>query len=188
MKIDGNSLRTGYVIRHQDRLWRVMKTQHVKPGKGGAFMQVELRAVDSGTKLKTRFRSADTVERVRLEQNLCQFLFSDGSMYTFMDQETYEQTVLPEDLLDEQAQFLADGMVVTIESLEGQPLSVRLPDHVTQTVTEADAVVKGQTATSSYKPALLDNGVRVMVPPYIEAGTRIVVNTQTQEFVERARD
>ena len=189
MKIDGNEIRPGNVIEHQNRLWRAVKIQHVKPGKGGAYLQVELRDARGGTKLNERFRSAETVERVRLEQNDYQFLYSDADQFTFMDQETYEQVTLDNNILGpEQSQFLQDGMIVTIESYEESPIGISLPDRVTLEVTEADAVVKGQTASSSYKPAKLENGVKVLVPPHIEAGTRIVVSTEDATYVERAKD
>jgi len=189
MKIDGNAIRPGNVIEHQGRLWRAVKIQHVKPGKGGAFLQVELRDVRDGTKLNERFRSAETVERVRLDQKDYQFLFADGDNYTFMDQESYEQVTLSGDLIGpDQAQFLQDGMVVSIESYEDEPIGIELPEKITLTVVEADAVVKGQTASSSYKPAVLENGVKVMVPPHIETGTRIVVATADVTYVERAKD
>lgn len=189
MKIDGNEIRPGNVIEHQGRLWRAVKTQHVKPGKGGAFLQVELKDIRDGTKLNERFRSAETVERVRLEQKEYQFLFADGDSYTFMDQENYEQITLNGDVLDEdQARFLQDGMLVQIESYEDEPLGVALPERVTLRIVEADPVVKGQTATSSYKPAMLENGVRIQVPPHIESGTAVVVSTVDATYVERARD
>ncbi len=189
MKIDGNEIRPGNVIEHQGRLWRAVKTQHVKPGKGGAFLQVELKDIRDGTKLNERFRSAETVERVRLEQKEYQFLFADGDSYTFMDQENYEQVTLNSDVLEEdQARFLQDGMLVQIESHEEEPLGVALPERVTLQIVEADPVVKGQTATSSYKPAMLENGVRIQVPPHIESGTSVVVSTVDATYVERARD
>jgi elongation factor P len=189
MKIDGNDIRPGNVIEHQNRLWRAVKIQHVKPGKGGAYLQVELRDVRDGTKLNERFRSAETVERVRLDQKQYQFLFADADNYTFMDQETYEQVMLGSDILGpEQSQFLQDGMIVTIESYEDSPIGLKLPEKITLTVVEADAVVKGQTASSSYKPAVLENGMKVLVPPHIEAGTRIVVSTADVTYVERAKD
>ncbi len=188
MKIDGNEIRPGNVIEHQNRLWRAVKTQHVKPGKGGAFLQVELKDIRDGTKLNERFRSAETVERVRLDQKEYQYLFSDGTSHTFMDQENYEQVTLSEGIIDpDQSRFLQDGMVVQIESYEDEPIGVELPERVTLEVIEADPVVKGQTATSSYKPAMLDNGVRIQVPPHIEAGTAVVVNTVDATYVERAR-
>ena len=189
MKIDGNEIRPGNVIEHQGNLWRAVKTQHVKPGKGGAFLQVELKDIRHGTKLNERFRSSESVERVRLEQKEYQFLFADDNSYTFMDQENYEQVALNNDTLDEnQARFLQDGMIVQIEFYEDEPLGVALPERVTLQIVEADPVVKGQTATSSYKPALLENGVRIQVPPHIESGTAIVVSTEDATYVERARD
>ena len=188
MKINGNSIRPGNIIEHQNRLWRAVKTQHVKPGKGGAFLQVELKDIRDGTKLNERFRSSDTVDRVRLDEKEYQFLFSAGEEYTFMDNETFEQLTVQEDFIGEPAVYLTEGMVVTIESYEDSPISVTLPETVICLITEADAVVKGQTASSSYKPAVLENGVRVLVPPHVESGTRIVVRTSDSEYMERARD
>ncbi|MDJ0951507.1 MAG: elongation factor P [Alphaproteobacteria bacterium] len=189
MKIQGNAIRPGNVIEHQGRLWRAVKTQHTQPGKGGAYLQVELKDIRDGTKLNERFRSSENVERVRLDQKPHQFLYHDGFAYTFMDNESYEQVTIDQDVIGEdQAKFLQDGMVVTIESYEESPIGVQLPDTVVLQITEADPVVKGQTASSSYKPALLENGSRIMVPPHIEAGTRVVVNTTDGSYVERAKD
>ena len=152
-------------------------------------MQVELKDVRDGTKLNERFRSGEDVERVRLDQRTYQFLYAEGAdTYTFMDNENYEQITLPSEFLGEQAAFLQENMTVTIESYEGSPIGVTLPDTVVMTIVEADPVVKGQTATSSYKPAVVDNGMRVMVPPHVESGTRIVVNTADSSYVERAKD
>jgi len=188
MKINGNAVRPGFIIEHQGRLWRAIKIQHTQPGKGGAYLQVELKDVRIGTKLNERFLSSETVERVALDKHDYQFLFADGDDYTLMDQETFEQIVVNGDLIGEPAIFLQEGMKVTVESHEGEPLSVTLPDTVTMKIVEADPVVRGQTAASSYKPAKLENGVRVMVPPHIENGARIVVNTADSSYVERARD
>ncbi len=189
MKINGNAIRPGMVIEHQGKLWRAVKIRHTQPGKGGAYLQVELKDIRDGTKLNESFRAAESVERVRLDQREHQFLFADSDMYTFMDNETYDQVALSADLLGEdQVLFLQEGMVVTIDSHEGSLISVRLPDTVTLEITEADAVVKGQTASSSFKPAVLENGVKVMVPPHVAAGTRIVVNTADASYVERAKD
>ncbi len=188
MKINGNAIRPGNVIEHKGRLWRAVKIQHTQPGKGGAYLQVELKDIRDGTKLNERFRASEDVERVRLDQKEYQYLYADGDLLTFMDQETYEQVTLNSDLVGEPAQFLQDGMVVTIESYEGDPISVLLPDSVVMEVVEADPVVKGQTASSSYKPGSLENGVRIMVPPHIEAGTRVVVNTADGSYMERAKD
>ena len=189
MKINGNAIRPGMVIEHQGRLWRAVRIQHTQPGKGGAYLQVELKDIRDGTKLNERFRSSETVDRARLEQKDYQFLFADGDTYTFMDTDTYEQVALNGDKIGEdQIPYLQDGMMVTIESHEEDPIGVQLPDTVILEITEADAVVKGQTASSSYKPAVLENGVKTLVPPHIEAGTRIVVNTADGSYVERAKD
>jgi elongation factor P len=186
MKINGNEIRPGNVIQHKGALWVAVKTQHVKPGKGPAYAQVELKNAIDGTKLNERFRSSETVERVRLEQKDYQFLYAEGDMLTFMDTATYDQMALPRDFLEERAAFLQDGMTVTVESHEGKPIGVSLPGQVTLEVVEADPVVKGQTAASSYKPAKLENGVRILVPPFVEAGERVVVDTNELTYVRRA--
>ena len=186
MKINGNEIRPGNVIEHKGGLWIAVKTQAVKPGKGPAYAQVELKNAIDGTKLNERFRSSETVERVRLEQKDYQFLYANGDMLTFMDSDTYEQIEIPSDLLEERAAFLQDGMKVTVESHEGRPIGVAIPDQVTLEVVEAEPVVKGQTAASSYKPAKLENGVRVLVPPFIGVGERVVVDTNELTYVRRA--
>jgi elongation factor P len=186
MKINGNEIRPGNVIEHKGGLWVAVKTQHVKPGKGPAYAQVELKNAIDGTKLNERFRSSETVERVRLEQKDYQFLYAEGDMLTFMDTDTYDQISIPRYFLEERAAFLQDGMRVTIESHEGRPIGIGLPDQVTLEVVEAEPVVKGQTAASSYKPAVLENGVRVMVPPFIGVGERVVVDTNELTYVRRA--
>jgi len=189
MKIKGNAIRPGNIIEHKGRLWRATRIQHTQPGKGGAYLQVELKDIRDGTKLNERFRSSEDVDRVRLDQRDFQFLYGEaGGMLTFMDKESYDQITVHEDLVGEPAAFLQEGMDVTIESYEGSPISVLLPDTVVMTIVEADPVVKGQTASSSYKPAKLENGVRTLVPPHIEAGTRVVVNTADGSYVERAKD
>ena len=187
MKIDGNNIRPGNVIEHQGGLWLAVKTQHTQPGKGGAYLQVELKNLRDGRKLNERFRSSAKVEQVRLEQKNHSYLFENAGMYTFMDLETYEQVELNSDLIGEQAAFLQDGMEVVIESYEDSPLSVTLPQNVILEVVETEPVVKGQTATSSNKPAIMDNGCRVMVPPFVGVGDRIVVNVAESTYVERAK-
>ncbi|MCW8916727.1 MAG: elongation factor P [Magnetovibrio sp.] len=189
MKINGNAIRPGMVIEHQGRLWRAVKIQHTQPGKGGAYLQVELKDLQSNTKLNERFRSSETVDRVSLEQREYQYLYTDGETFTFMDNETYEQIELSADMIGEdQVPYLQESMNVEIESHEETTIGIALPQTVICEVVEADAVVKGQTASSSYKPAVLDNGVRTLVPPHIAAGTRIVVNTEDGSYVERAKD
>ena len=186
MKISGVDIRPGNIIEYEGGIWRAVKIQHTQPGKGGAYMQVEMKNLIDGRKTNVRFRSAETVERVRLDTKDFQFLYHDGDMLVFMDKENYEQVSLPEDLIGEPAAFLQDGMDVVMELYNERPISVQLPDTIEATIVEADAVVKGQTASSSYKPAVLDNGVRVMVPPHITSGTRIVVDTYSREYVRRA--
>ncbi len=186
MKIGANEIRIGNVLEYQNSLWAVVKTQHVKPGKGGAFAQVELKNLLDGRKLNERFRSEDKVERVRLEQKDFTFLYAQEDALVFMDTDTYEQLELPKDFVGDRAAFLQDGMLVTVEMHEDKPIGFKLPDYITLTIVEADAVVKGQTASSSYKPAIMDNGLRVMVPPFIGAGERIVVDTTEITYVRRA--
>ncbi|MEZ5839274.1 MAG: elongation factor P [Hyphomicrobiales bacterium] len=186
MKINGNEIRPGNVIQHQDSLWAAVKVNHVKPGKGGAYAQVELKNLIDGRKLNERFRSAETVERVRLDQKDYQYLYAEGDMLVFMDTESYEQLSIATDFIGDRAAFLQDGMTVTVESHEGRPIGVTLPDQVVLEIVEADPVVKGQTAASSYKPAVCDNGVRVMVPPFITAGERIIVDTNEITYIRRA--
>jgi elongation factor P len=188
MKIDGVSIRIGNVLEYKGQLWVVTRTQHVKPGKGGAFNQVEMKDIRNGTKLNERFRSDETVERVRLDQMEYQYLYEEGEHLVFMHKENYEQITLANDLLGDQRPFLKDGMDVTIELYENDPISVTIPQQVVHEVVETEPVVKGQTASSSYKPAMLDNGVRVMVPPFINAGNRVVIDTNEFTYIERAKD
>ncbi|MFZ1774565.1 MAG: elongation factor P [Rhizobiaceae bacterium] len=186
MKINGNEIRPGNVIEHDGGLWVAVRTNAVKPGKGGAYNQVELKNLINGTKLNERFRAAETVEKVRLEQKDFTFLYEQGEALIFMDQETYEQLELQKDFVGDRAAFLQDGMKVTVEMHEDRPIGIALPDQVTLMITEADPVVKGQTAASSYKPAILENGIRVLVPPFISAGERIVVETNEITYLRRA--
>lgn len=187
MKISGNEIRIGNVIEHQGKLWVAVKTEHTQPGKGGAYMQVELKNLIDGTKLNERFRSAETVERVHLEQMTFQYLYEDGNDLVFMDQSTYDQINLAKEFVGDAALYLKDNMIVELSMHEGNPISVRLPDTVILEIAEADPVVKGQTASSSFKPAVLENGVRIMVPPHIEAGIKVVVRTADGTYVERAK-
>ncbi len=186
MKIAGNAIRPGNVIEHQGGLWKAVKIQHTQPGKGGAYMQVELKNLRDGRKLNERFRSADAVERVRLDQKDYQYLFEADGKYTFMDTETFDQIEINGELIGEQAAFLQDGMMVIVESYEGEAIGVSLPEFVTLEVLETEPVVKGQTAASSYKPAKLDNGVRTMVPPFINTGDKIIVATADSTYAKRA--
>jgi elongation factor P len=186
MKISGVDIRPGNIIEYEGGIWKVAKIQHTQPGKGGAYMQVEMKNLQDGRKTNVRFRSADTVERVRLDTKEFQFLYAEGDDLVFMDNDTYEQIQLPGDLLGDARPFLQDGMQVNLELWDEKPISVELPSQVEATIVEADAVVKGQTASSSYKPAILDNGVRIMVPPHIGSGTRIIVDVYEQAYVGKA--
>jgi elongation factor P len=188
MKINAIDIKPGNVLEHGGRLWIVLKRELIQPGKGGAFAQVEMRDLKTGTKTNERFRTQESVERVRLDEKEMQFLYFDGDLATFMDNETYEQVTVSRETIGDSADFLRDGMICTVQLHEGTPLSVTLPQTVVMELVEADPVVKGQTASSSYKPGRLENGRRIMVPPHLEAGTRIVVNTADGTYVERAKD
>ncbi|TYB87605.1 elongation factor P [Oceaniovalibus sp. ACAM 378] len=185
-KINGNEIRPGNVLEHNGGLWAAVKVDHVKPGKGGAFAQVEMRNLRNGSKLNERFRSADKVEKVRLDQKDQQFLYESDGMLVFMDTETYEQIELPTELLGERRPFLQDGMTIHIEYYDSEALSATLPQKVTCRIAETEPVVKGQTAANSFKPAILDNGIKVMVPPFVGQDVDIIVNTETMEYAERA--
>ena len=185
-KINGNEIRPGNVLEHDGHLWAAVKVDHVKPGKGGAFAQVEMKNLRNGSKLNERFRSADKVERVRLEQKDMQFLYEDAGQLIFMATETYDQVQLDAEILGERRPFLQDGMTIVVEFYEAEALNATLPQKVICEIAETEPVVKGQTAANSFKPAVLDNGVRVSVPPFVGQGEKIVVNTETMEYSERA--
>ena len=186
MKQQANQMRPGQVIEYEGRRWTVLKIAIITPGKGGAFIQVEMRDIKTGTKKDDRWRTADTVERLTTEDKEFTYSYADGDNLVLMDPETFEQTIVPSAILGDRMAFLEENMTVTVRLIEGDPVAMELPAQVTLTVAEADPVVKGQTASSSYKPAVLDNGVRVMVPPHIAAGTRIVVDVYEQTYVRRA--
>ncbi|MEQ1754887.1 MAG: elongation factor P [Micropepsaceae bacterium] len=186
MKIAGNEIKPGAVIEHDGSLWVAVRSQAVKPGKGGAYNQVELKNLFDGRKLNERFRSAESVESIELDFKPYTFLYESGDTLTFMDKETFDQIEIAKDFIGERAAFLSDGMEVKVESYEGKPISVKLPVQVTQSVVETDPAVRGQTAAPSYKPAILDNGLKVMVPPFIDVGSKIIVSTDLIEYVKRA--
>lgn len=187
-KVAANTLRKGMVVEYNEKLWVVMENELRSPGKGAAVAQIVMRDISSGTKMDIRFATQDMVERVRVDEEEYQYLFSEGDHCTFMHTATYEQIVVDRDLIGDAAAFLQEGMICIMQMHEHKALNVTLPETVTMTIVEADPVVKGQTASSSYKPAVLENGVRVMVPPHIESGTRIVVRTADASYVERAKD
>lgn len=187
MKQQANLIRAGQVIEHEGRRWTVLKQQIITPGKGGAFIQVEMRDLKSGNKTNERWRTADTVERLMTDNKDYTYSYSDGINLVLMDPETFEEVHIPADLMGDAAPFLQDQMTLTVDLVEGDPVAIHLPPTVVLEVTEADPVVKGQTASSSYKPAMLANGVKTQVPPFIESGERIVVRTDDGSYVERAK-
>lgn len=186
MKMNGNEIRQGNIIKHQDSLWLAVKCNAVKPGKGGAFNQVELKNILDGRKLNERFRAAETVERVRLEQKTHTYLYPEGEMLVFMNSENYEQINLHTEFIGDAAAYLTDGMAVEVEFYEERAISVALPDQVVLEVSETEPVVKGQTAANSFKPAILSNGVRTNVPPFVGVGERLIINTEDGSYVKRA--
>ena len=187
MKILGNAIKPGMIIEHKDALWSVLKTQHVKPGKGGAFNQVELKSIKKGTKLNERFRSSDTVERAVLDEKKFSFLYEDKNNCHFMDQTNFEQIQINKKLIGEKSKLLKENMGVNLQFHEDEPLSVDLPSYVEWKIETTDAAIKGQTASSSYKPATLENGIKIMVPPFINADDKIVLDTRTLEYVKKVK-
>jgi len=187
MKQQANLIRAGQVIEHDGRRWTVLKQQIITPGKGGAFIQVEMRDLKTGNKTNERWRTADTVERLMTDNRDYNYSYTDGDNMVLMDPETFDQTIVPVDLLGDAKPFLQDNMVITLDLVEGDAVGAHLPATVVLEVVEADPVVKGQTATSSYKPAKLSNGVKTLVPPFVEAGEKIVVRTEDGSYMERAK-
>jgi len=187
MKILGNEIKPGMIIEHKDDLWSVLKTQHVKPGKGGAFNQVELKGIKKGTKLNERFRSSDAVERAILDEKKFSFLYEDENNCHFMDQANFEQIQINKKLIGEKSKLLKENMEVNLQFHEDEPLSVDLPSSVELKIETTDAAIKGQTASSSYKPATLENGIKIMVPPFINADDKIVLDTRTLEYVKKVK-
>ena len=187
MKILGNEIKPGMIIEHRNDLWSVLKAQHVKPGKGGAFNQVELKSVKKGTKLNERFRSSDSVERAVLDEKKFNFLYEDENNCHFMDQTNFEQITINKSLLGEKNKLLKENMAVNVHFYEDQALSVDLPSSVELTITNTDATIKGQTASSSYKPATLENGINIMVPPFINSGDKIILDTSTLEYIKKIK-
>ena len=187
MKVNGNTIKPGNVIEHKNSLWVATKTSHVKPGKGGAFAQIELRNLKDGTKLNERFRSSENIEKVILEETPHIFLYKEDENLIFMNNETFEQISVNINMIGDQAAFLQDGMNVIINIYNNEPVSVIMPDSCIEEIMESDAVIKGQTVSSSFKPAILKNGVKVMVPGHIEVGTKIVVRPSDCSYIEKAK-
>lgn len=187
MKAQANQIRAGWVIEYNNKPYIVIGTQLIQPGKGGAFIQVEMRDADTGTKTNQRWRTADTVEKLMSEEFDCTFLYADGDDLMFMMSETYDQFPLPKSVLGDRAAFLQDNMPVVVNFIEGKPVGVELPANVVLTIAETEPVIKGQTVSSSYKPAVLDNGLRIGVPPFVAVGDKVVVATADCTYVERAK-
>ena len=185
MKILGNEIKLGMVIEHKNDLWSVLKSKHVKPGKGGAFNQLELKSIKKGTKLNERFRSSDTVERAILDDKKFNFLYEDENNCHFMDQTNFEQIQINKSLLGERKKLLKENMEVTVQFYDDQALSIDLPSSIELKIKSTDAAIKGQTASSSYKPATLENGIKIMVPPFINSDDKIVLNTRTLEYMKK---
>jgi|TARA_B100000029_G_scaffold167779_1_gene163941 elongation factor P len=185
MKIQGNEIKPGMIIEFNNDYWTVLKTQHVKPGKGGAFNQVELKSLTKGTKLNQRFRSSENLERAQLDEKKFNFLYSNEGESFFMEPKTYEQISLKSDILGEKSKLLSENLEVIISFLEDKPLSIDLPNNIECTIESTEGVVKGQTAASSYKPAKLENGVSIMVPPFVEEGDKIILDTRSLEYVKK---
>ena len=185
MKISGNEIRVGMLIEHKNDLWQVLKTQHVKPGKGGAFAQIEMKSVNRNTKLNERFRSSDTVEKASLDEIKFNYLYEDENDYYFINPKTFEQINIKKDIIGEKGKLLTENLEVDISFYNESPLSVEMPNQVTCKVKTTDVALKGQTVSSSYKPATLDNGINIQVPPFIESEDKIIVDTRTIEYVKK---
>jgi elongation factor P len=185
MKIYASEIRVGMLIEYKDDLWQVLKTQHVKPGKGGAFAQVEMKSVNKNTKLNERFRSSESVEKASLDETKFNYLYEDETDYYFMDPKYYEQINIKKETVGEKGKMLTENLEVNISFYNEKPLTVELPNQVTCTIETTDVALKGQTVSSSYKPAVLDNGVNIQVPPFIESGDKIIVDTRTMEYIKK---
>jgi len=187
MKTNANSLRVGNVIEYQNQLWKILKREHVKPGKGGAYIQVEMKNIVTGNKTNTRYNSSEDVDVAFVEQKNFQFQYFDQNELSAMDMESFESVNLSKDLVGEALPFLQEGMDIRVEYCNDKPISIAIPEHVNAIIASADAVVKGQTASASYKPAILENGVRILVPPFVESGEEVIVRTEDFTYVGRAK-
>tara|TARA_B000000532_G_C18724016_1_gene343833 strand:+ start:71 stop:631 length:561 start_codon:yes stop_codon:yes gene_type:complete len=185
MKISGNEIKIGMIIEHNNDLWEVLKTQHVKPGKGGAFNQVEMKSINKETKLNERFRSSDNVERAIIEEIDYSFLYEDKEEFYFINNKTFEQINIKKKLIGEKSKFLKEGLEIKIGIYNDIPIKIDLPNQINCTIESTDAAIKGQTVSSSYKPAILENGIKIQVPPFIESGDSIIIDTRTMEYVKK---
>ncbi len=185
MKINATEIRVGMILEYKNDLWEVLKTQHVKPGKGGAFAQIEMKSLNKNTKLNERFRSSETVEKAVLEESKFNFLYEDEENYYFMNPKNFDQINVKKNIVGEKGRMLTENLEVSINFFEENPISIQLPNQITSIVESTDAALKGQTVSSSYKPATLDNGINIQVPPFIESGDEIIVDTRTIEYVKK---
>ena len=185
MKINAGEIRVGMLLEYKNDLWQVLKTQHVKPGKGGAFAQIEMKSVNKNTKLNERFRSSETVEKASLEETNYNFLYEDDNDYFFMDPKSFEQINIKKEIIGEKGKLLTENLEVSVSFYNESPISVDLPNQVTCKIESTDAALKGQTVSSSYKPAILNNGLNIQVPPFIEAGDEIIVDTRNLEYIKK---
>ncbi len=189
MKIDGNEIKVGNILEINNKLWRVLKTQHTQPGKGGAYIQAELKEIKEGTKMNSRFRSSESVERAILDEKNFQYLYQDGSNFMFMDQQTYEQLELGSDLITkDQSKYLIENTEVVLQFYNEKAVGLELPDSISLKVIETEAVVKGQTAASSYKPAILERNIKTSVPQFISINDKIVISTNDSSYIEKSKD
>ena len=185
MKINAGEIRVGMLLEYKNDLWQVLKTQHVKPGKGGAFAQVEMKSVGKNTKLNERFRSSESVEKASLEEINFNYLYSDENNYFFMDPKTFEQIEVKKDIVGEKGKLLSENLDVKLSFYNDNPISIELPNQINCKISSTDAALKGQTVSSSYKPAILDNGLKVQVPPFVESEDEIILDTRTLEYVKK---
>jgi elongation factor P len=185
MKINAGEIRVGMLLEYKNDLWQVLKTQHVKPGKGGAFAQVEMKSLNKNTKLNERFRSSETVEKASLEETTFNYIYNDGANYFFIDPKTFEQIEINKELIGDKGKLLTENLKVSVSFYNESPISIELPNQVQCKIETTDVSLKGQTVSSSYKPATLDNGLNIQVPPFIEAGDEIIVDTRTLEYVKK---
>ena len=185
MKINANEIRVGMLLEYKDDLWQVLKTQHVKPGKGGAFAEIEMKSVNKSTKLNERFRSSETIEKASVEENNFHYLYDDENDYFFIDPKSFEQIQINKDIIGDKGKLLTENLEVSVSFYNEKPISVDLPNQVNCKIKSTDVALKGQTVSSSYKPAILENGLNIQVPPFIEAGDEIVVDTRNLEYVKK---
>ena len=185
MKINAGEIRIGMLLEYKDDLWQVLKTQHVKPGKGGAFAQVEMKSINKNTKLNERFRSSETVEKATLEETNFNYLYEDDQKYFFMEPKTFEQIEIKKNIIGDKGKLLTENLTVKVSFYNENPISVDLPNQVNCKIESTDVALKGQTVSSSYKPAILNNGLSIQVPPFIEAGDEVVVDTRNLEYIKK---